>query len=53
MHQFQLLLISGIIVLNMILFKNLDNQNDYKKGKMQQQIKRQNIDINGKQKFFI
>ena len=40
-------------VLNMILFKNLDNQNDHKKGTMRQQIKRQNIDINGRRKFFI
>ena len=52
MHQFQLLLIISSIVLNMILFKNLDSQKNYKKGTMQQQIQRQNTDINGKQKNF-
>ena len=46
--KFQLLLI--IIVLNVILFKNLDSQKNYEKGTTQQQIKKQNTDINGRRK---
>ena len=52
MHQFQLLLIISSIVLNMILFKNLDSQKNYEKGTMQQ-IKRQHTNINGRRKIFI
>ena len=36
----------------MILFENLDSQKNHKNGTMQQQIQRQNTDINGKQKNF-
>ena len=41
-----------MIILNMILFENLDSQKNHKNGTMQQQIQRQNTDINGKQKNF-